>query len=188
MLPPGLAFISVSPKAWAVIDANKSSHSFYFNLKKYREALKTQDTPFTPANTLLKALRVSLKMIRKEGVENVWARHARIAKAARAGVVALNLKLFATHPVDGLTVFHVPEGVDGSALLSKLESRFNLKVAGGQDTLKGKIVRLAHMGYIDQFDVLAALAGLELVLRDLGHKLEIGAGVAAFQRSLAESN
>jgi aspartate aminotransferase-like enzyme len=187
MLPPGLAFVSVSDKAWRKIDANPSPRLFYFDLKKYRESLKGGDTPFTPANGLLRGLRVSLKKIRAEGIEQVWARHARVAAAARAGVQALGLEVFPAVPVEGLTVFKVPEGIDGQALLNDLEKKYGLKMAGGQDALKGRIVRLGHMGYTDAFDVLAALSGLELVLLEMGHALEPGAGMAAAQRSLAEA-
>ena len=130
--------------------------------------MKTDDTPFTPAHTLIRGLRVSLKRLRAEGIENVWARHARTAAAARAGVSALGLELFAAQPVDGLTVFKVPEGIDGEALLKKLEKQYGFKLAGGQDMLKGKIVRLGHMGYIDYFEVLGAIAALELVLSEMG--------------------
>jgi len=186
MLPPGLAFVSVSDKAWQRIEQNPSPRVFYFDLKKYRDNLKTGDTPFTPAITLIRALRLSLKRLRAEGIENVWARHARVAAAARAGVSALGLELFAAQPVDGLTVFKVPEGVDGEALLKKLEKQYGFKLAGGQDTLKGKIVRLGHMGYIDQWDVLAALGALELVLLKMGLPIVVGAGVAAFQQALAQ--
>jgi aspartate aminotransferase-like enzyme len=185
MLPPGLAFVSVSPKAWQKIEQNPVGRVFYFDLKKYRDKLKESDTPYTPANTLIRALRVSLKRLRAEGIENVWKRHARVAAAARAGMQALGLELFAAEPTDGLTVANVPEGIDGAALLSKLEKQYGLRLAGGQDTLKGKIIRLAHMGYIDQFDVLAALAGLELVLLEMGHSVQPGAAVAAAQRQLA---
>jgi aspartate aminotransferase-like enzyme len=187
MLPPGLAFVSVSDKAWRRIDANAAPRLFYFDLKKYRESLKNGDTPFTPANGLLRGLRVSLRKIRAEGIENVWARHARVAAAARAGVQALGLGVFPAVPVEGLTVFKVPEGIDGQALLNNLEKKYGLKLAGGQDALKGKIVRLGHMGYTDAFDVLAALSGLELVLLEMGHSLEPGSGVAAAQRSLAKA-
>jgi aspartate aminotransferase-like enzyme len=186
MLPPGLAFVSVSDNAWKRIDANPS-RSYYFDLKKYRDSLETHDSPFTPAHTLLRALKVSLSQIRAEGLENVWRRHARVAAAARAGVRALNLELFAEQPADGLTVFKTPEGIDGVALLGKLEKQYGVKLAGGQDVLKGKIGRLAHMGYIDQWDVLAAIAGLELVLLEMGHVLHPGAGVSAFQQALAQT-
>ncbi len=185
MLPPGLAFVSVSEKAWQRIDRNTGSRNFYFSLKKYRDSLKQGDTPFTPANSLLRALRVSLKKIRHEGIENAWRRHARLAAAARAGVQALNLELFAAQPADGLTVFKVPDGIDGVLLLKKLETQYGLKLAGGQDSLKGKIVRLAHMGYADQFDVLAGIAGLEQVLLEMGYPLDLGAGVTAVQVAMA---
>jgi aspartate aminotransferase-like enzyme len=185
MLPPGLAFLSVSAKAWQKIDANPAPRAFYFDLKKYRAGLQTGDPPFTPALPLFRALRASLKLLRAEGIENVWARHARMAAAARAGVEALGLELFAAQPANGLTVARVPAGLDGVALLAKLEAQYGIKLAGGQDTLKGKIIRLGHMGHIDIFDVLAALSGLELVLLEMGHPVEPGAGVAAAQRVLA---
>ena len=94
-----------------------------------------------------------LKQLRAEGIEKVWARHARMAAACRAGVQALGLELFAAQPIDGLTVVKVPDGIDGVAIVSKLEKQYGVKIAGGQDPLKGKIFRIAHMGYIDQFDV-----------------------------------
>jgi aspartate aminotransferase-like enzyme len=187
MLPPGLAYVSVSDKAWATIEKNTTGRNFYLDLRRYKAKIAENDTPYTPANTLIKAQRVSLKRLRAEGIENVWARHARVAAACRAGVKAMGLELFAKQPADGLTVITVPNGVDGTAVLGKLEKRYGLKLANGQDTLKGKIWRLAHMGYIDQFEVLAALAGLELVLPESGYRVEPGAGVAAFQKSLAET-
>jgi aspartate aminotransferase-like enzyme len=185
MLPPGLAYVAVSDKAWARIEKNGPGRNFYFDLRKYRDKLAENDTPFTPAHTLIKAQRTSLKRLRAEGIENVWARHARMAAAARAGAKAIGLELFAEHPADGLTVMKVPPGIDGNLVLSTLEKKYGVKLANGQDTLKGKIWRLAHMGYIDQFDVLAALSALELVLLEQGYSLDPGAGVAAAQRVLA---
>ncbi|VTS04558.1 pyridoxal-phosphate-dependent aminotransferase family protein [Tuwongella immobilis] len=185
MLPPGLAYVSISDKAKARIDANQSSKTFYFDLKKYLSKIAESDTPFTPANTLIKAQRVSLQRIRKEGIENLWARHARMARAARAGVQAMGLHLFAEQPNNGLTVITVPEGVDGNAVLSKIEKQYGIKLANGQDNMKGKIWRMAHMGYLDLFDVLAALSALELVLHEVGFLKEVGPGVAAAQQALA---
>ncbi len=182
MLPPGLAFVSVSDKAWKMIDANPARRAFYFDLKKARANLETSDTPYTPAHTLVRALRVSLKKIRAEGIENIWKTQARNAAAARAGFQAMGLELFAQRPAEGLTVAKVPDSIDGVQLLSKLEKQYGLKLAGGQDNLKGKIIRLAHMGYIDQFDVLAGLAGVELVLKEMGFPAEPGKGVAAAQQ------
>jgi len=186
MLPPGLAFLSVSDKAWKAIEANTAKRVFYFDLIKYRDQLKGNDTPYTPANTLIRALRVSLKKIREEGIENVWARHARIAAAARAGIKAMGLELFAERPADGLTVAKMPAGLESSPLIKQMEKQYGLRMADGQDTLKGKIIRLAHMGYTDAFDVLAALSGLELVLLEAGFKVKPGSGVAAAQQVLAE--
>jgi aspartate aminotransferase-like enzyme len=187
MLPPGLAYLAVSDKAWAKIEKNTAARSFYLDLKRYKAKLEENDTPFTPAHTLIRAQRASLKRLRAEGIENTWARHAGMAAAARAGAKAMGLELFAKQPADGLTVIKVPAGIDGTAALGKLEKKYGIKLANGQDTLKGKIWRLAHMGYIDQFDVLAALSGLELVLLEMGYRVEPGAGVAAAQRVLADS-
>lgn len=183
MAPPGLAFVSVSRKAWERIDANPSLASFYFDLRMYRAKLAENDTPFTPAHTLLRALKVSLDQIRAEGMEQVWQRHRRLAAAGRAGIEAMGLQPFAAVPAEGLTTAVVPPGIDGKRLLKELESQYGLKLAGGQDQLAGKIIRLAHMGYMDHFDLLAALAGLELVLKELGHRLELGASLAAAQRA-----
>lgn len=187
MLPPGLAFVSVSDRAWQKIENNRASRAFYFDLKRYRQGLDSGDPPFTPALNLVRALKVSLRRMRAEGMEQIWARHAQIAAAARAGLHALNLDLLAEVPAEGLTVARVPPGLDGIALLARLEKQYGIKLAGGQDQLKGKILRLGHMGHIDAFDVLAALSALELVLLEMGHPLEPGAGVAAAQRVLAST-
>jgi aspartate aminotransferase-like enzyme len=186
MLPPGLAFVSVSEKARKKIAATPI-RSFYFDLRRYEKSLAESDTPFTPANTLIRAQRASLKRIRAEGIENLWARHAKIAAACRAGVKAMGLELFAESPNNALTVIKVPTGIDGSAVLKKLEKQYGFKLADGQDSMKGQIWRLSHMGYTDAFDVLGALSALELVLLGSGFKLEAGAGVAAFQKSYAKS-
>jgi aspartate aminotransferase-like enzyme len=182
MMPPGLAFVSVSDKAWQQIEKNPTPRTFYFDLKKARASLATSDTPYTPAHTLIRAMRVSLKQIRAEGIENIWARQARNAAAARAGFQAMGLELFAARPADGLTVVKMPAGIDSTVLLGKLEKQYGLKLANGQDPLKGKILRLAHMGHIDQFDVLAALSGVELVLGEMGYPVQPGSGLAAAQK------
>ncbi len=186
MMPPGLAFLAVSDKAWKAIDKNTSPRTFYFDLKKARKSLETSDTPFTPAHTLIRAMRVSLKKIRAEGIENMWATQARNAAAARAAFQALGLKIFPQRPNTALTAGEMPPGIDSSALLSKMEKQYGLKLANGQDNLKGKIIRLAHMGYIDQFDILAAIGGLELALIEMGHAVEPGKGLAAAQRVYAD--
>src|SRR5262249_38087216 len=130
----------------------------------------------------VRALRVSLKRILAEGMENIWKRQARYAAGARAGFACLGLEIFANPPNNALTVVKPPNGMDSGEILGRLEKQYGLKLANGQDTLKGKIIRLAHMGYIDWFDILAAIAGVELALHDLGHAVEVGKGVAAAQR------
>ena len=185
MMPPGLAFVSVSEKAWKRIDS-ANAKSFYFDLKRYRAKIAENDTPFTPANTLIKAQRISLKRIRAEGIENLWARHTLMATASRAAIKAMNLENFAERPNSAMTVITVPTGIDGNAVLSKLEKQYGYKLANGQDNMKGKIWRLSHMGYTDIFDVLGSLSALELVLLEAGHAFEAGAGVAAAQRVFAE--
>lgn len=186
MLPPGLAFLAVSSKAWARSDSMRPQ-AFYFDLKKMRKKIAVPDTPYTPAHTLIKALGTSLKKIRDEGIENVWARHRRLAAACRAGVTALGLKLFATEPADAVTSITVPPGLDLSKLLSRLVQRFGLKLTGGQDELKGRIFRIAHMGYMDELDIIGTISALELVLAELGNPIEPGAAVAAAQRVFAQS-
>ncbi len=186
MMPPGLAFLSVSAKAWQTIDKNANPRTFYFDLKKAKKNLETSDTPYTPAHTMIRAMRVSLKKIVAVGIENIWARQKRYAEAARAGFMALGLELFPKQPNTALTVVKMPANIDSTALLNKLEKQYGLKLANGQDDLKGKILRLAHMGYIDQFDILAAIAGVELVLAEMGHPVEMGKGLAAAQRVFAQ--
>ena len=183
MLPPGLAFISVSPKAWAKIDSFDAP-AFYFNLKAARKKMAEFDTPYTPAHTLILALRQSLKRIRAEGIENVWARHKLMSEACQAGITALGLELFSSRPAEGLTAFRVPDGVKDSQIRNALFDRFGITTVGGQDKLKGKIVRIGHMGYMDELDVISGIAALEMVLADLDFKLIPGRGVTAVQQVL----
>lgn len=184
MMPPGLAFVSVSDKAWKAIDANTSARTFYFDLKKARKSVADNDTPFTPAHTLIRAMRLSTKRIVAEGLENIWKRQANYAQAARGAFQALGLEIFPTRPNNALTVVKSP--VDSTTLLKTLEKKYGLKLADGQDSLKGKIFRLTHMGYIDMFDILAAIAGVELALREMGQPLELGKGLAAAQQVFAQ--
>jgi aspartate aminotransferase-like enzyme len=181
MLPPGLAFIAVSPKAWAKIDAFDSK-SFYFNLKTARKKAKEFDTPFTPAHTLILGLRASLRMIQKEGIEKVWERHRKMSEGCQAGIKALGLELFSSKPAEGLTAFRVPEGLKDSDIRNGLTKKFGITTVGGQDKLKGQIVRIGHMGYMDELDVVSGLAALEMILNDLGFEVEPGRGVTAAQQ------
>jgi len=184
MTPPGLAFLTVSPAAWKQIESI-SRPVFYFDLLAYRKGLAKSETPYTPAIPLVLALAENLRLMRQQGIETIWARADTLARATRAGVEALGLRVFPRRPATGMTAVCFPPGVDGTALLARLQQRFGLKLAGGQGQLKGQIFRIAHMGIIDELDILATLAALELVLVELGQTVKLGTGVAAASAVLA---
>jgi aspartate aminotransferase-like enzyme len=186
MLPPGLAAISVSEKAWK---ANERSNlpRFYLDLARERKAQEKGETAFTPAVSLIVGLRESLRMLKEETLDGVFNRHERLAKATRAASGGLGLDLFSSSPVNSVTAFRVPAGVDGTAIIIQMRSRYGITIAGGQDHLKGKIVRIAHVGYYSQFDIITAISGLEMTLSDLGFNIRPGAGVAAAQATFAET-
>ena len=187
MLPPGLAFLAVSPAAWRQIDQCETQ-AFYFDLAAYRDKVDGgPDTPFTPAHTLIAALAENLAAIRETGMETIWRQAETLGRATRAGIEAIGLELFAERPAAGLTSVTIPQNVDAAAFLSELESRFGVKVAGGQAHLKGQIFRIAHMGIIDELDIIGTLAAIELTLDEMGQPLELGAGPAAASRVLAEA-
>lgn len=185
MTPPGLAFIALSEKAWRMVESSKLP-KYYFDLKKAREAKGKGTTPFTPAITLIIGLRESLRLIVEEGIDNVVARHARLARAMREAVEAMGLELFAERPANAVTAIKVPEGIDGVELVKRLRSAHGVTFAGGQERLKGKIVRVAHLGWMDELDVVTAAAALEMGLKEMGHPIEAGKGVATAVRSLAK--
>ncbi|WZO97158.1 alanine--glyoxylate aminotransferase family protein [Isosphaeraceae bacterium EP7] len=183
MLPPGLAFVAVSPKAWARIDAFEAP-CYYLSLKLARKKLDDSDTPFTPNHVYFLGLRKALQQIRAEGIEEVWRRHRLMSEACRAGLAAIGLELFSASPAEGLTAFVIPEGLTDSAIRGGLSDRFGITTIGGQDKLKGKIIRVGHMGYMDELDVISGLAALEMVLDELGYEVEPGRAVTAAQRVL----
>ncbi len=185
MLPAGLAFIACSEKAWKKIDATPPG-ALYNSLRAYKKSLATWDNPWTPANAMVRAALKSTGLIKAEGLEKVWAETRRRADALRAAAKALGLTLYSKSPSDSVTAINVPPGVDGEALPKTLVKDFGLQAAGGQSQLKGKIVRFSHMGYTDAFDLLAAVAALEMALGKLGYKVEYGVGVAAAQKVLAK--
>ncbi len=185
MLPPGLAFAGVSDKAWA-FSKNAKLPRFYFNWAKELANLEKNQTNFTPAISLISGLRESLRMIKTEGLENVYKRIDRLANATREGAKALGLTVFAKTPSPAVTAITAPEGVDGQAIYKTLWKKYGVTGAGGQDQLKGKIFRIATLGYADEYDVITAIAALEFTLRDLGYKFEMGKGVAAAVNALKE--
>ncbi|MFZ3062864.1 MAG: alanine--glyoxylate aminotransferase family protein [Actinomycetota bacterium] len=188
MTPPGLSFVSVSDKAWAMVEKS-TLPKFYFDWGKTRDALHkpSPQSPFTPAISTMLGLSEALKAIREETLEAVLKRHALIGKATREGVKALGLTLFAPEDekANSVTAIKAPEGIDGQQIVKTMREKYGITIAGGQSKLKGKIFRFGHCGYYDKFDILTTLAGLEMALGDLGYRFEMGAGVTAAEKIFA---
>jgi len=185
MLPPGLAFVSLSPKAWEKT-AKTTTPRYYFDLSAYRKSVAKEDTPYTPALTLIIGLAGVLKMLKTEGIENVWKRHCLLAEATRQAVKALGLQLLAEHPSNAVTAVRVPQEIDAEALTKALRDSSGITFAGGQGKLKGKIFRIAHLGWVDQYEILQAIAALELQLLKMDYALQPGAGVGAAEKVFLE--
>jgi aspartate aminotransferase-like enzyme len=186
-LPPGLALVALSEKAWKFADQSKCPH-FYFDLKKERKNLANQTSAYTPAVSLVIGLRAVLKSFKEEGLENVHKRHNRLARATRAAAKALGLKMVAPDaPADSATGVFLPDGIDGGKLVKSLRDDFGVTLAGGQDQWKGKVIRIAHLGYVDTFDTIIAISAIEMALKKFGHAVELGKGVAAAQEILLEA-
>jgi aspartate aminotransferase-like enzyme len=183
-LPPGLAFVSVSNKAWAQGENAKNAR-FYFNFKKERDALSKNQTAFTSAVSLVVGLDQSLKMMKEEGLQNIFARCGKLATATREAMKGIGLNLFPKKcPSDSVTAVEAPEGYDGQQIYKDLRVKYGITAAGGQDQLKGKVFRIANMGYIDTFDVIIAVSAIEMVLKGMGHPLKLGTGVGIAQEIL----
>ncbi len=159
MNAPGLAFFSVSQRAWKSVEAAKLPR-FYFDWRTMRNSLPNKETPYTPAVTLVVAQAEALRLIREEGIENVWKRTADLAAFTRAQVLKLGLKLYSSDPAGILTAVWLPEGLDGKKLIKDILKDEHISIAGGQGKLAGKIIRIAHMGYIKKSDVQAGLKAL----------------------------
>lgn len=180
MLPPGLAAVTVSEKAWRAYERSTMPR-YYFDWSKYKKNLEKDTTPFTPPVSLIIGLAEALKMMLEEGIENVIARHSRLAEATRKGLEALGLELFA--PPEGrgsaVTPVWVPENVDGGAIVKIMKDKYGVTIAGGQDQYKGRIFRIGHLGYFGDFDIIITLAALEMTLAELGYSFQRGAGISA---------
>ncbi|WP_038057800.1 pyridoxal-phosphate-dependent aminotransferase family protein [Thermodesulfobacterium hydrogeniphilum] len=184
-LPPGLSFIALSDKAWNLIE-NSKLPKYYFNLKKEKKAYEKDTTAFTPAVSLLLGLREMLKRIREIGLENLFKYYATQAKACREAVKALGLELFAKVPSESLTVVKAPENFKVGELLNFLKNKLGIIFAGGQEHLKGKIIRITHMGDQSPFDLLIAISSLEIGLNLFGYPVELGKGVKAAEEILQD--
>jgi len=182
MIPPGLAFLSVSPKAWKQSESASLPH-YYFDLKKEKKSGETGESSWTPAISVVLALGEALKYIRKTGMANVVANAQLLARATRDACGELGLELFAKRPASSVTAVKAPAGLDSGAIVKGFKERFGAVITNGQGSMKGRIFRLAHLGYFDITDMFGVVAGLELILRANGHHVELGKGVAAVQRA-----
>lgn len=187
MLPPGLAFVAVSERAWNVIAGNKQPR-FYLDLDAYRQKLEQDTTPFTAAVSLLYGLKESLSILEKEGYENVFARHERLKNITRAGIEASGLTLmvedrYASPTVTSIDASH--EEWDVEEFRKKMQEK-GFFVAGGQQHLKGKIFRIGHMGYCDEWDILTVLSAIEVILHQIGQPVELGAAIKAAQEVMID--
>ena len=186
MMPPGLAFVAMSDKAWSAYERSDLP-KFYLDLGKYRKSAAADSNPFTPAINLYFALEASLDMMQAEGLEAIFARHDRHRRATQAAMKAIGLPLYAAegHGSPAITAV-APEGIDAEALRKKVKDRFDILLAGGQDHLKGKVFRIGHLGFVCDRDVITAVAAIEATLQELGlAKAAIGSGVGAAALELA---
>lgn len=182
-LPPGLSFISLSKKAQMFVERSKLP-KYYFDLTREKKAYQKDTTAFTPAVSLLLALREMLRRIREIGLARLFEHHRVLSEACRAGVVALGLELFPEVPSESLTVVKAPVGLEVGKFLQLLRDRWGVVFAGGQDQLKGKIIRITHMGDQSPFDLLIAMSALELGLKIMGVEIQLGEGVKAVENRL----
>ena len=186
MIPPGLAFCSVSGKAWKAVEVSKLP-KFYFSFKKYKKAYLDTDTPFTSAITLVIGLKKAVETINKKGVDSVIAEHENLAKAFREACKALGLTIFSKYPSSAVTGVNAPAGINADDIIKLMKTEFGVTFAGGQDTLKGKIFRGAHMGGIDTEHTIEAIKALEQALVKLGYKFKAGSGVNTATKILGGS-
>jgi aspartate aminotransferase-like enzyme len=188
MCPPGVAFIALGDRAWRAAETARCP-KFYWDLAAERKWQVKRQAQYTPAVSLLMGLDVALGLLKAEGLAQVYRRHDRLARAMRTGVEALGLTLFPrATPSPTVTAVVAPPGVDGDRVVHAYGEEHNITIAGGQGEMKGRIFRLAHMGYVADYDVIVGLAALERVLARLGVPVDFGAGVAAAQKLLAKES
>jgi aspartate aminotransferase-like enzyme len=190
MCPPGLAFASANERALGYA-AESPGRRYYFDWEKTLKGQRKDppDSPFTPAVTIFRGLDVALNMIEKEGLDHVFERHRILGRAARAAAKGLDLELFGPEDENAnvVTAMKMPEGIDGAKVPKLMRDKYGVTIAGGQNQLKGKIARIAHCGYFGAFDIITTISALEMTLRELGHDLEPGAGVAGAQGVFLEA-
>lgn len=183
MIPPGLAFVSLSDKAWSLVEKS-TLPKYYWSFEKTLKMQENNQTPYTPAVSLICALRESLRLIKEEGRDNILKRHALLAEATRKGVLALGLKIFSEAPSAAVTAVKLPSGVKDESLRTLMRDKYGVLIAGGQGKLKGKIIRIAHLGWMDALDIITGISSLGMALSQIGFKVELGKGVKAAEEVL----
>lgn len=183
MLPPGLAFISVNQKGREAIEASDLS-KYYFSLSKALKSYAKNDTPFTPAVSLIVGLKTALDAINQEGIVERCGRYKRLAAATREAAQALGLSLFSQQPSDSVTAILAPSGLKSTDIVKTLRKNYGLSIAAGQGEVKDKIFRIAHMGWINEQDLVACFSLLEKTLKDLGYKFKLGSSLARLEEVL----
>ncbi|WP_375473367.1 pyridoxal-phosphate-dependent aminotransferase family protein [uncultured Nostoc sp.] len=188
MIPPGLGFVSVSPKAWEAYKTAKLP-KYYLDLGKYRKATAKNTTPFTPPVNLIVALHSTLRIMKEEGLESIFARHERLKNATRAAIKGLNLPLLAADNSASPAITAVaPQGIEPDKIRSLMKKRFDIALAGGQDHLSNKIFRIGHLGFVSDRDILSCIASLEVTLTELGYEdFTPGSGIAAAVKVFSQS-
>jgi aspartate aminotransferase-like enzyme len=187
MIPPGLAFLSISPKAWRFAETANLPH-YYFDLKKEKKNADKGESSYTPNTSLVIALNAALKYIKSIGMDKLVENAQLLARATRAAAVELGLELFAPQsPSSSVTAVRAPKGWDSGVIVKEFKSCFGAIIANGQGSMKGKIFRIAHLGYFDFADLFGVIAELEIILAANGHPVRFGTGVAAVQKVYAEA-
>jgi aspartate aminotransferase-like enzyme len=187
MIPPGLAFMSISPKAWKLGESGNLPH-YYFNLKKEKKSGDAGESSWTPATSLILALGEALKYVKSIGMDNLVANAQMLAHATRTAAERLGLELFSPScPGSSVTAIKAPKGMDSGVIVKEFRNRFGAIIANGQGSMKGQIFRIAHLGYFDFADLFSMIAGLEIILNANGFAVPYGAGVAAAQEIYAHA-
>jgi aspartate aminotransferase-like enzyme len=186
MIPPGLSYIAFSPKAWNLVEQS-TLPKFYFNAQAYKKSLGKKTTPYTPAVSLIIQQKKALDIIKSQGLEKLFEHHRILGDATRAGIKALGMELLSKNPGNILTAVKVPSGIDGVQLVKTMQGKYMAYIAGGQDPYKGKIFRIAHLGYMGGFDIITALSALEMTLSELGYDFESGSSLKAAEDILKEN-
>jgi aspartate aminotransferase-like enzyme len=185
MIPPGLAFVAMSKKAWKLTESSNLP-KYYFDFKKYKKTIEKNDTPYTPAVNLVIGLREALRLIKEEGIDNLISRHQRNSRAVREAMKAIGLELFAPSAYsEAVTAVKVPDGIDGAELVKTMRDEYGVAIAGGQGKLKGRIFRIATMGYIREDDLKVCVSTLEAVLEKMGYKFGKGKAIETLNKLLS---